>query len=248
MTETTTFLTSVALVGFCLFYPSIAAAQGTYQSNAYDYSIAVPDGWEKVPRDVVEQQFPAATREDTPYVYDVVFDKADGPRFRDAYMIVQVTPYENLVRDGQSYLREQDIRALLERKSELNRTEEATGERTVEQGVDVSASSMGVSHYDPSSHTYAMAMDVPVRGVGNMRGQIYGWFGDDVLVELTMYVPADRWEDYRPLYVETVESFEFDAGADYQQGLLDELPPLVRQAGLALLLFGAIIGAIKLWK
>lgn len=234
-----------------LLIPLVSSAQepARYHSDDYDYSIDFPEGWEQVPEREVEEDFPAARDENSPSVYDAVFArKTDGPRYGSAYMILRVTPYSALVRDKQPYLREQDIRQLLERKSSRNRLEVSTGDRSVERSVEIAAREQDVSHYDPHSHTYATAADIPVRDIGKMRGQIYGWFGDDVLVELTLHVHSKLWDKYRPLYIDTVESFEFDDGAEYEPGFWNELPPLVRQAGLALLLTLVIVGGITLWK
>jgi hypothetical protein len=240
-----TCLAGFVVLGFGLLTASSVPAETAhrYQSDAYGYSIAIPDGWERVPRDVVEQHFPGATRERTPYVYDVVFDEPDTPRFRGAYIVVQVTPYEALLEDGQSQMRGQDIRALLERKAERSVVRRAEDKRTVSEAVDNAAQSKGISHYDPATQTYAMAMDVPVRDFRTVRGQIYGWFGEDSLVEVTIFVPSDQWSAYRALYIDTAQSFAFDDGAVYQPNVWHELPPQVLWGVVALLVLSALVAA-----
>jgi len=94
-----------------------------------------------------------------------------------------------------------------------------------------------------------------VTGVGQVRGLVAIFLGRQSMVQLNFYATRQQYNDWLPVFQETIDSFHFESGYEYNPVVAEEndphsIPDALR-AGAITAIVGAGLGALfaktRLW-
>ena len=170
----------------------------------------MPRGWVRIPDDAVRQMTEALIdKQKTSITYDAGFQPGASARwFQCPYVLVQAFPYSELGLRRQIKEREfgQVIKALtgMDLGKVLDR-----GLKDEVRDV-VSGAQVGTVDLDRVNHRFTWAPRLHVAGVGEVRGDVTGYFGRDSLVHVMFYDRSENWPLSVDIRSQIRESFRFD--------------------------------------
>jgi hypothetical protein len=217
-------------------YEASAESPGRYESPEHGYSVAIPAGWKKIPQEVVKETFGRVIKPGQVFKFEAAFEPKSNPTaFSGPYMLLQVTPYENLGGEQPNAL---EIRAILREMGTVDILEETEKSMTEEGKLHLRGAKVGEVDYDPTTRTYATRIDLDST-TGAMRTQVQGRFGHLAMVQLNFYSPTSSWASNRPAYEQVAGTIEFSDEAAYKDDIWTSFPDVLRSVlivgGLGLL-------------
>ena len=186
----------------------LCAASAAYAVSAGTYSIQPPPGWEPLDMQQVRARTAAVSNSGTPPVYDMGFQPGNRVVMDYPYILVQTRPGHFTVDEMKASI-EREAAGSSPLNSNLTSTLRATPIR-----VDV----------DHFRNRYTMNFTLNMPGVGTVDARSFGFVGRNSVVMFHCYARAKDWDKYAPLFREMVNSFQWQAGQDYQERtLVDDL-------------------------
>jgi hypothetical protein len=214
--------------------PSAVEAR-TVSRPQHGYSIEVPDDWVEVP-DAELRAIVIATQK-TPgkngMVWDIAFQPAtpDRPWLAYPYMVVQILPYRGF--GLQRQLAENEFRGFIAAMANLDMEKVAKDALTPEASKAINSVKQGVPRLDTAARRYFLPFATTMQDIGPVRGQAYGFFGHDAMVQIGAFSETGEWATFGPLGQRIADSFKFDATHQYneQEASITRASNVGRQAG-----------------
>jgi len=196
-----------------------SALAETYHSESFGFSIDVPDGWVRVPDEVVQQSkmILFSRKAQTKIIFDAAFQQTEGDRwFHHPYVVIQVCPY--------AFLGADHIPTEAEFPYLIERTSGSDGQRMLDEMASDQAreamtdSQQGEVELDREARRYRLPVAIEAPAIGTIRGEFTGFFGRRAIVQLMFYDLEGGWNDSAAVRQQLAGSFRFDANAAYPAG------------------------------
>jgi hypothetical protein len=227
-----------------------AAPAGPYHGVQYGYNVTIPDNWTQIPADVVEATMKLAQNPSskTTLVCDSAFQPAAEKKwFTYPYMIVQVIPYSSFGLRRQ--INEDEFAEVTKAMTGVEIGKAMDSALSPDARSIMSNASLGQPVLDRNKRRFLLPMNMTVAGIGKVKGMLAGHFGHDSLIQIGVYTRESDWDRYTSTTQGIIDSFHFDAAADYSTAAALASPSRniwsgVAQKALAGGILGALIGGI----
>ncbi len=180
--------------------PGPTAAAETFHSEAHGYSVEIPDGWTRIPANIIEDSSANAGLKGSPVTIDAAFQSTQpGTWFVYPYVTVQVLPYSSAGLDRQ--IREDEFQSVLDAISGA-----ADGDKKTSSGnVALTRPKL-----DREGRSFSWILRLSAGNLGRVRGEVHGFFGRQALVQVMFYVRQSEWALYQSQRRSVLGSFQFD--------------------------------------
>ncbi|MCC6145531.1 MAG: hypothetical protein IT368_17125 [Candidatus Hydrogenedentes bacterium] len=205
------------LIILCCALAFVARAQVTdrYINERYHYSVTMPEGWVRVPEEVAQKHFERLVGDpaQADALQDYVFQPGGKSWFTFPYAVVQVIPYVDA--DMTSSPETAAMRAFVARIAGIDVNAVLQGR--IEKKTNIAGGSLSEPTFDPATRTFAYTVRVNRGGQGDIVGEAHGWFGRDVIVQITFYNVADQWDQSAAAREFLVAGFAFAPESAYPE-------------------------------
>lgn len=235
----------LVLLGSLIHTPICTAEQ--FHSTSYGYHLDLPQGWVKIPQNVLQETFAAFLKQNaaTIIIYDAGFQLDSAKRWLEyPYVLVQSLPYDKCGLHRQinedefpKYVR---MMAGLDADSLVDKIVSSDARHLLGK-LDV-----GKPKLDTGNRRYLWTMDIDVQGIGPVRGLVVGYFGRDLIVQVIFYSRHADWDRHSDARWAIVDSFRFDPHKAYstQLAATNPSPPSIWSRVLEKGIIGAFTGGI----
>lgn len=223
---------------------SVSAEPIVQSSERYHYSYVIPEGWRQIPNSTLDEYIRViASETDVKNLrFTAGFHLAGKGYFEYPYILTQ----EHNV-DTPSY-------------DQIQRSfEKGFGKGLTKISEDLSEYAQSIDadepYIDQKRNIVFTTIDMDVTGVGQVRGLVAIFLGRQSMVQLNFYATRQQYNDWLPVFQETIDSFHFESGYEYNPVVAEEndphsIPDALR-AGAITAIVGAGLGALfaktRLW-
>jgi hypothetical protein len=189
-----------------------------------------------MPTDVLRRFRDAVLSDDAKFIleYEAGFQKEDADAWLQyPYIIVQVIPYVSLGMDRQIYRSE--AKELLSTLIGRDPTQLRDGLSPLSQTAVESVTPLhGV--FEADNMRSRIFLDMSVKGTGDIKGELMGYFGKDAFIQIGFYDRASSWASSAKDCEYMLSSFAFDPCAEYDR---DRASPTLSEKLGKITLFGS---------
>jgi hypothetical protein len=206
---------ALAILCLCMAFPAPAQVTDRYINERYHYSVTMPQGWVRVPEEVAQKHFERLVGDpaQADALQDYVFQPGGKSWFTFPYAVVQVIPYVDA--DMASSPETAAMRAFVARIAGIDVNAVLQGR--IEKKTNIAGGSLSEPTFDPATRTFAYTVRVNRGGQGDIVGEAHGWFGRDVIVQITFYDVAEQWDASADARSFLAASFAFEAESAYPE-------------------------------
>jgi hypothetical protein len=196
--------TACSAAGILCLLATTAYAQppARYENPTLHYSVSIPDGWEEVPRDVLDEVAGLVEQETgiTQQRYEAGFQKAADQWFAYPYVIIQHHRVGNATfEDLAKAFNAMPVSKVLDRLKEQD----------VVSNMQLSGATI-----DTDRGLILLPVSMEVAEIGPVRGLSAFKRGREGLVQLSFYARADEFSRYRATIATLLSSLTFAQGYD----------------------------------
>ncbi len=205
-----THLTRIVCLAFSLLFAASTTSGDTLRSNRHGYTIDMPEGWTRIPPEVIQEVFDVMLDESSQnrIVFDLGTQPADAEWLDYPYALVQVQNYRAMGLDRQITV--DDFERVVSELTGGNAAQNV-GDRMRDDYRDMMSDiKIGEVQLDVPNRRYTWSLDTEVQGVGPVRAVTAGHFGRDAMIQVGFYCKRDEWEQHHDAAIHIIESFEFD--------------------------------------
>jgi hypothetical protein len=209
-------ISGVVLFAGCFCGLANICNAASFHSTSFGYTVTVPDDWKQIPDDVMHKTMEAAMNPNAPRLvdFDAAFQLKSKVRwFTYPYVMMEVIPYANVGQGGQ--INEDQFPAVL--KSITGADVKKAMDSTVSDKLrsSLGQASFGQANLDSANRRYSVPLTMTVAGIGQVRGQLTGFFGKECIVQVATYVKSSDWDQHPGEYSAIEDSFRFDPDKAY---------------------------------
>lgn len=241
-------LFSFSVVFFTVLFSSnvcLANSKRPFHSEANGYSISIPDGWIKIPDEVVAERFKflSSTESKAVYSFEMAFQQSSsGQWFVYPYVLVQVMTYSKMGLNRQ--IHKSEFKKIISGLTGLDMDDVINENISDDAKSFVSGGAIGEVSLDQENNLYVFGLEMNIDGVGKIRGQVGGHFGRHSIIQVNFYDLKSNWNLTATERELIQESFMFDPAMAYNEdaqkpvGFIGRVLPF---AVLALILVGITV-------
>ncbi len=188
------------------------AEESRYTSRQTGYSLVVPQGWEQISDEVIQDFF---NRSFSPSLKSVSsleagFQVQNGDEtFSSAYAIVQVMPYAKLGITGP--ITDQMVENFVAEIRNANLNDALKdGRLNKDVSASISDARKGTDSFDKQRRRYIWTIDTTLANSTQMHGVCAVHFGPDAIVQVMFYAPKSEWDNHWTVCGQMIESFRFE--------------------------------------
>ena len=157
------------------------------------YTITPPDGWVRIPQDVVQKTMQAVMDGKSATTVDAVFQLQGRPWFSYPYVMEIIRQMT-----GPGFM------------------DKSKGNITPQVQKILDGNSMTISELDTISHTSNAFHQQVVEPFGKITGMMNSHFGSHGMVNINSYAREDDFARYMPQFSQINNSFQWNSGEEYQ--------------------------------
>lgn len=204
---------AISLVIFLIFLSMVPARSSagdyTYYNSANHYTLTVPDGWEEIPKAIIDKAVSNAmsqSSDKSDFVdFDTGFHLKNKDYFEYPYILIKNheinTPSYNQI--------EKDLAGneILDEFEKTNREYENL----------LSNASVKKPYLDKERNMVFMNMEAGVQGVGKVKNLITICLGRERAIRIFFYSPESEYLQNLPIFMSILDSFKYDQGYEYSE-------------------------------
>jgi hypothetical protein len=218
-TRCSLFLLSVVFLAV-LFSSNVclAGSKRLFQSEANGYSIAIPDGWVKIPDEILAERFKFlfSTGSKAVYSFEMAYQQSSsGQWFEYPYVLVQVMTYSKMGLNRQIY--KSEFKKIISGLTGLDMDDVINEHISDDAKGFVSGGAIGEVSLDQENNLYVVGLEMNVDGVGRIQGQGAGHFGQYSIIQVNFYDLKSNWNLTTAERELIQESFKFDPSVAYNE-------------------------------
>ena len=198
--------TVTGLLGVVLL-SSVPALALEYSNDALHYRIVLPDGWEEIPKDVIDEAFAgiAAQSGTAPQQYEAGFQESSAQYFTYPYVLIQHEP-----------LASGTISQIAKSLSKtLGDVEEYRVIQKLKSSGLVTNIGFGQPVADSRRKMILTHMESEYAGVETIKALLATAPGKQGMVNIYFYARKSEYEDYLSVAESVLDGFAFDSGYEY---------------------------------
>jgi len=225
----------------------IAAGQGLFHSEANGYSLKLPEGWIKIPDNIVHTTMNRLLSEkgQSEIVIETAFQlEAEGLWFQYPYTGVQVVTYSSFGLNRQ--LNEGEFENHVKGMSGLDIID-YTEQVLTPIGQEIYPElAIGKIYLDSNKRLYLFGVEMELPSVGKIKGQVVGHFGRRSIIQVMFYDLESNWIQSKPERDFIFGSFQFDPAMAYNEAAESQVGFFERRAmeALPVIVLVLIVGGI----
>lgn len=240
----------VLLVGSILLLCASAAQAWSYHSFAYGYSISLPDDWAHVPEEALAEQQNRLPRigsfRGQP---DAAFHARRDGAMSYPFLLIEVVPYSQFGFPQQ--LDDAEIRQIVQTNTGMDPLSPFEETQVVEGGAELEPMD-GALSFDAEGRRFTWRSTETIENAGLLRTVQWGFFGKDMLVQVTLYERGKGSDRLRDMAEAIAGSFKFEIGKEYQpaftvQDALKMAGNMVSAPNIGVLVTGGCVGTAILF-
>jgi len=213
-----TLIGYIGMVGSILPCIALPARAASFHSQRIGYTLEVLPGWQQIPQDVVDSLAVKVQNPNSPHRmnYDAAFQAATGQGwFEYPYVIIQVVPYSDFGASRQ--INEDQFPTVLKALTGADINKAVDQQLSPQAKAMMSGLSIGQAELDTLNRRYRVPMSMSVAGIGQVHGQMTGYFGRKCLVQVTFYCRVADADQLATTSQLIADSFHFDADNAYSE-------------------------------
>lgn len=194
-----------------------ALESGRFHSETNGYSFAIPNGWVKIPANIVQErsELVLSANGQSDISYEAAFQTTSKEKwFQYPYVLFQVLEYSHFGLNRQP--RESEFKSILSAISGIDVTDVVERITTPEVKQIYSDIGRGKAYLDTENRLYMFGMEANVAPVGRIKGKIIGYIGKYAIVQVMFYDTVTNWERSKPDMDLIFGSFRFDTATEYK--------------------------------
>jgi hypothetical protein len=226
--------------GTVLCLTTLASADQTYHGRSFGYNLTIPDGWEQINDQTVQQTWSRLMRRPSQAIADAGFQKTAPEPFTYPYAMVQVVPYPNGKQPNEKQIA-QVISVMT--GADMNKLMKEHGSAEA-QKLMTSSAAAGPVTYDPATYSYQQTIANNILGIGPIRGKAHGHFGKSALVVVVAYDKSETYAQNEPQMQALGNSFHFDQASAYdtsRNGMTPARMGVVAGIVIAVIIVGRLV-------
>lgn len=205
--------TAVSLVIFLIFLSMVparsSAGDNAYYNSANHYTLTVPDGWEEIPKAIIDKAVSNAmsqSSDKSDFVdFDTGFHLKNKDYFEYPYILIKnheinTPPYNQIEKDLAG-------NEILDEFEKTNREYENL----------LSNASVKKPYLDKVRNMVFMNMEAGVQGVGKVKNLITICLGRERAIRIFFYSPESEYLQNLPIFMSILDSFKYDQGYEYSE-------------------------------
>jgi len=211
----------------------------THHSNE-GFSIALPDNWEQIPNDKLQEMAPRMIRgvAEKKRTADSAFQHKGEQPFAHPLIVVQVVPYPS----GRVPT-EKDMRQMV---SQVNNAATTQPSRASPEDREVlRKANLSASELDTQNKSFVITGEAEIPGIGLRKSMTSSHFGRNVEVQVWCYDLAANYPSHETEFRNIIDSFKFDQQAAYPQSDASEKFGQLLGAFIA---FGIIVALVLYFR
>ncbi|HEV8378862.1 MAG TPA: hypothetical protein VGQ99_12570 [Tepidisphaeraceae bacterium] len=205
------------------------------------YAITPPDGWVRIPQDVVQTTMQKVMDGKNATTVDAVFQLQGRPWFSYPYVMVQTIPYPGQPNESQ-------MKEIIRQMTGPGFMDKSKGNITPQVQKILDSNSMTISELDTSSHTSNAFHQQVVEPFGKITGMMNSHFGSRGMVNINSYAREDDFTKYMPQFSQINNSFQWNSGEEYQGKKpfnKDRILGRIGAYGLIAIIVGVVVGVMR---
>jgi|GEM_PF-994305 len=208
--------TAVLLIGLQAL--PVSGQPSVYRSDSNGYSLTIPDGWVRIPDDILRNTVKKMLKPDQALLYDAGFQPPTAPHwFAYPYVLVQIIRYADFGLDRQPS--EEEAAKFVEKIANFDLRKGFRDAISDDFQNLMHSGEAGESFYDKTSHRFGFPLMLELKNVGKVRGLCAGYVGKGVIVQLLFYAKQDDWKRYQKTWTTLADSLTLDPEAAYDPSL-----------------------------
>ena len=205
--------TALSLVIFFIFLSMISARSSardyTYYNSVNHYTLTVPDGWEEIPKAIIDKAVSNAMSQSSDKAdfvdFDTGFHLKNKDYFEYPYILIQNheinTPSYNQI--------EKDL-SISEMLDEFEKTSR-------EYENLLSNASVKKPYLDKARNMVFMNAEADVQGIGEIKLLTTICLGRERAIRIFFYSPESEYLQNLPIFMSILDSFNYDQGYEYSE-------------------------------
>jgi len=244
-------LFSLSVVFFTVLFSSnmcLAGSKRHFRSEANGYSIAIPDGWVKVPDEIVTERFKflSSTESKAAYSFEMAFQQSSsGQWFVYPYVLVQAMTYSKIGLDRQ--IQKSEFKKIISGLTGLDIDDVINENISDDAKGFISGGAIGEVLLDQENNLYVFGLEMNVDGVGKIQGQVAGHFGRHSIIQVNFYDLKSNWGQTATERELIQESFNFDPAMAYNEDAQKQVGFIGRVLPFAVLVL-ILVGITVAWR
>lgn len=197
----------IVLCFYLLLNPSGWVYAFTYTSPIYHYSFLLPNDWEEIPKDIIDEVAREIQQQtQTKFIdYLVMFQLSDKEYFQYPYISLK-----EFSADSPSY-------SQLSKFISEGDFSEALDKTLDEYASLISDAVIKDPYIDKKRNLLLFNMDADVKEVGTITGLSVMFLGKHSMVQLNFYSEKSEYKKFLPVFNFIIDSFSYDKGYEYNE-------------------------------
>jgi hypothetical protein len=233
-------MTRLLSVFAVLLIASLPAGAGESFTGG-SYTITAPDGWVRIPQDVVQTTMQKVMNGKNATTVDAVFQLQGRPWFTYPYVMVQTVPYPGQPNEAQ-------MREVIRQMTGPGFMDKSKGNITPQVQKILDGNSMKNRELDTSNQTSNAFHQQVVEPFGKITGMMNTHFGRHGMVNINSYAREDDFGTYMPQFGQINSSFGWSSGEEYQGKSArssGELLGRIGAYGIIAIIVGVVLSVMK---
>jgi hypothetical protein len=198
----------------------LAGSKRGFHSEANGYSISIPDGWIKIPDEILAERFkfPASAESKASYSFEMGFQQsASGQWFEYPYVLVQVMTYSNFRLNRQ--IHKSEFKKIISGMTGLDMDDVINENISADAKGLITEGTLGRVSLDEENKLYVFGLEMNVADVGKIQGQGVGHFGRYSIIQVNFYALKSNWNQTTAERELIQGSFKFDPATAYNEDI-----------------------------
>ena len=229
------FLLFIAVIAVSAGFSNQVLAQVFYSDPIDGYSFDLPNGWEEIPKSVIDQYIDDVVRQTQGQriEYTAGFQLNEKNYFQYPYILIQ----EHSV-NTPSY-------SQIERVLHNINFDDLTQKGTAEYSELLTSATVEKPFVDKERNIIFMNIELDVANIGKVNGLTAMFLGKQGITQLNFYAVSSEYSQWIPIFDSVIDSFRYETAYAYNpaEAVKNDSPSLfegVAEKGF----FGVIIGGI----